>query len=182
MNIYKSIVVLLGVLLVTVSCNDQVSLQEYFVDSSENPDFISVDIPASMLKLDEVDLTQDQKEAYQSLKKFNVLAYRVKEDNKAAFEAEKAKVNEILKDEDYQELMKFNHNGAKGVIKYLGTDEAIDEVIIFGNQAETGFALVRVLGEGMKPANMMQLVDAVQKTNLGGEGFKKIGEFLGKTK
>ncbi len=179
MKLLKSVAVLC-LTAVLFSCNDQQSLQEYYVDSAEKPDFISVDIPASLLELDEVGLTAEQKEAYESLKKFNVLAYRLKEDNKSEYEIEKEKVAQILKQTEYQELMKFNDKGRRGIIKYLGTEDAIDEVIIYGNDTENGFALVRVLGEDMKPASMMKLMDALKNADFDGEEFKKIGEFFRK--
>jgi uncharacterized lipoprotein YmbA len=39
------------------SCASQPTLQEYYVDNSENPNFLSIDVPASILKMDEVELT-----------------------------------------------------------------------------------------------------------------------------
>jgi hypothetical protein len=47
-------------------------------------------------------------------------------------------------------------------VKFLGEDDAIDEVIIFGSDKEQGFALVRVLGSNMDPAKMMQLAQEIK--------------------
>ena len=52
------------------SCSSQQSLQEYYVDNSENPNFIALDVPASILKLNEESLSTSQKEAVESLRKF----------------------------------------------------------------------------------------------------------------
>ena len=80
------------------SCSSQQSLQEYYVDNSENPNFIALDVPASILKLNEESLSSSQKEAVESLRKFNMLAFKKTADNVAEYRAEKAKVKEILKD------------------------------------------------------------------------------------
>lgn len=160
------------------SCNTSPSLQQYYVDNTENPNFISVDIPASILKVSEVDLTPEQKAAYESLRKFNVLAFRLTEENKAEFAGEKETVNEILKNKDYEELMRINTGSAKGVIKYLGDDDSIDEVILYGNDDNMGFALVRILGKDMRPENMMQLVEVIKKGNLDEAGLEPLKGFF----
>lgn len=160
------------------SCASQQSLQEYYVDNSENPSFISLDIPASVLKMDEVDLTDAQREAVSSLKKFNVLAFRITDENQLEYKAEKAKVKEILKGDKFTELMKINSSYGRGVIKYLGDEDAIDEVIIYGDSKDKGFALVRVLGKDMNPAHVAELMQAIQKSDYKGEGLGEIGEFL----
>ncbi|MBO0322445.1 DUF4252 domain-containing protein [Muricauda sp. CAU 1633] len=174
--IFKSVLAM-GVLLLA-SCSSQQSLQEYYVDNSENPNFISIDLPASILKMDAVDLNPTQKEAVESLRKFNLLAFKKDSDNALEFEAEKKKVREILKGDDFVELMKINSKYGKGVIKYLGDEDAIDEVIIYGDSDEKGFALVRVLGKDMNPAHIVQLMQAIQKSDYKGEGLGDIGDFL----
>lgn len=177
MKYFIKSVLVAGVLLLA-SCSSQQSLQEYYVDNSENPNFISIDVPASILKMDAVDLNPTQKEAVESLRKFNLLAFKKDSENALEFEAEKKKVREILKGDDYVELMKINSKYGKGVIKYLGDEDAIDEVIIYGDSDDKGFALVRVLGKDMNPAHIMQLMQAIQKSDYKGEGLGEIGDFL----
>ncbi len=160
------------------SCSSQQSLQEYYVDSQENPNFISLDIPASILKMEEVDLTDSQKEAVESLQKFNLLAFKKDETNAAEYKVEKAKVKQILKDDAFVELMKINSQYGKGVVKYLGDEDAIDEVIIYGDSKEKGFALVRVLGKNMNPGHVIQLMQAIQKSDYDGAALGDIGKFL----
>lgn len=174
--IFKSI--LAGMAIVLASCSSQQSLQEYYVDNSENPNFLTIDVPASILKMDGVDLTPTQKEAVESLRKFNLLAFKKNSENEAEFEMEKKKVKEILKGDHFVELMKINSKYGKGVIKYLGDEDAIDEVIIYGDSDDKGFALVRVLGKDMNPAHIMQLMQAIQKSEYKGEGLGEIGDFL----
>lgn len=173
-HIIKSI--LAGMAILLASCSSQQSLQEYYVDNSENPNFLSIDVPASILKMEGVDLTPTQKEAVESLRKFNLLAFKKNSENEAEFEMEKKKVKEILKGDHFVELMKINSKYGKGVIKYLGDEDAIDEVIIYGDSDDKGFALVRVLGKDMNPAHIMQLMQAIQKSEYKGEGLGEIGE------
>jgi uncharacterized protein YcfL len=172
-----SILPLLGFFLV-LGCSSTQSLQEYYVDNAENPNFISLDLPASILNLDEVDLSDEQRSALESLRKLNILAFKKTDSNKMEYETEKTKVNAILKNSDLKELMKLNSPYGKGFIKYMGETNAIDEVVIYGNSDEKGFAVVRVLGKDMNPAHLMQLMQAIQKSDYNGEGLGEIGQFL----
>lgn len=165
---------------IIVSCSNESSLQEYYVDKSENPNFISLTIPANVIKFTDVELSTEQKQAYESIEKLNVLAFKIKDTNKVAFNEEKIKVSEILKDKKYRELMRINSGKQTGVVKYIGNDDTIDEVIVFGSDDVNGFALVRVLGKNMKPENMMQLVQAVNTGNINGEGLNELKQFFGK--
>lgn len=165
-------------LLILSACSSTQSLQEYYVDNSDNPNFISLDLPASLLNLDKVELTPEQREAVQSLKKLNILAFKKTETNGVDFEAEKAKVNAILKNDKYVQLMKLNSSFGKGVVKYLGDENAIDEVVIYGSNDGKGFALIRILGDNMNPAHLVELVQALQKSSYKGEGLEHLGDLL----
>ncbi len=164
--------------LLLVACDNNQSIQEYYVESSEKPDFISVDLPASLLKLEESTLTPEQKQAYQSLKKLNVLAYRATESNKAAFEAEKAKVKQILVNDNYKELMRFSIGKNKATIKYKGESDALDEVIVYGSDDTKGFALVRVLGDNMQPSQIMKLANAINENNIETKELEQLSNFF----
>lgn len=165
---------------IVISCSNGPSLQEYYVSKSENPNFISLTIPANVIKFTEVELTTEQRQAYESIEKLNVLAFKIKDTNMVAFKEEKSKVAEILKNKKYQELMRINSGKQTGVVKYIGNDDTIDEVIVFGSDDVNGFALVRVLGKNMKPENMMQLVQAVNTGNINGEGLNELKQFFNK--
>ncbi len=161
-----------------MGCSSTQSLQEYYIDSSENPNFLSADLPVSLLNLKKADLSGAEKEALESLKKMNLLAFKKDDSNGAEYTAEKTKVKAILKNPDFHELMKMNTSMGKATIKYLGEDDAIDEVIIYGDSKEKGFVLVRVLGDDMNPAHLAQLLKAIEKSDYKGEGLEQIGEFF----
>ena len=171
---------LIAVTFLFLSCSSTQSLQEYYVDNAENPNFISFDLPASLLNLEKADLTAEQKKAYTTLKKLNVLAFKKTMENVAEFTSEKAKVKAILKNEKYEELMKLNTPYGKGSIQFLGEDDAIDEVIIYGDNQDKGFMLVRVLGDDMNPANLMQLMQALEKANVDGKQLEGLMGFFNK--
>lgn len=169
---------LLVLITTLASCSSTQSLQEYYVDNSENPNFLSFDVPVSLLNLEEVDLSEKEKEAISSLKKLDILAFKKTTENVAAYKAQKTSVKTILNNEDFIELMKMKTPYGKATVKYLGDEDAIDEVIIYGDNKEKGFALIRVLGKDMNPANMLQLLQAIQKSDYKGEGFEKLEGLL----
>ncbi len=173
-----SMIGVLAAMLLLVSCASQQSLQEYYVDNQENPNFISVSIPATVLNLNEDELTDKEKEAIGSLRKFNVLAFRLKEENQDVYKTERRKVREILSNDEYTDLMKINTKEGKGVLKYLGEANAIDELILFGDSKEQGFILVRILGKNMNPAHAQIMMDAIRKSDFQGEGLEQLGQFL----
>lgn len=171
------VAIILSVFLVA-ACSSTQSLQEYYVDSAENPNFLSFDLPTSILNLEKTELSEKQRVALESLRKLNVLAFRKTGDNVASYEVEKTKVKAILKNKDFSELMRVNTPYGKATIKFLGDADAIDEVVVFGDDKEKGFLLVRVLGNDMDPANMMQLIDAIQKSDYKGEGFGQLEDLF----
>ena len=175
-KIIRSLLVL-GVLILS-SCSSNQSLQEYYIDKTENPNFLAFDIPTSILNLDTAELSEDQTIAYESLKKLNVLAFKKTVDNVTAYKAERTKVKAILANDDYKELMKMNTEFGRASIRFKGADDAIDEVIIFGDNKDKGFALVRVLGKNMNPAHFAQLLQALEKSDFNGEGLGDLGDFF----
>jgi len=161
--------------LLLMSCNNNGSLQRYFVDHQEDADFVAVDLATSLLDTDKVQFTPEQKEALKSIKKVNFLALPIKESNKSRFTEEKTAINMILNSEKYETLLRFGSNGTKAVLKFQGDEEDhIDEMIVFASNQERGLALVRVLGDDMKPENIAQLMDAIDKGDIDTDVFKNI--------
>jgi len=161
----KNIVVSLLITAALTSCGyGGETLQGYYVVNQEAPNFISVDIPVSFVNLENAELTDVQREAYESIDKLNMLGYRKSDDNIEDYKAELVKVQTILKDDRYQELFRGgNSSDGRIIVKYIGTDTTIDELIIFGTMNEAGFGIVRVLGNNMEPAKIMKLGDVVNQ-------------------
>ncbi|UZO80763.1 DUF4252 domain-containing protein [Aquimarina sp. ERC-38] len=157
MKIVKKCVLLLSAVLFIASCNQETTLQEYLVNQKEDADFITMDIPTSLLDAQSLQLKQEEKEALESIKKVNFLALKASEANTAKFETEKQKVTAILKNKKYESLMRFSKNNTNVQILYEGDDTRIDEVIIYATKPSAGFALVRVLGNNMSTEKMNTL-------------------------
>ncbi|MFS4468086.1 DUF4252 domain-containing protein [Maribacter sp. 2210JD10-5] len=171
-KVIKSILAMM--LMTMASCSSTQSLQEYYVDNTENPNFLFFDVPASILNVDEVNLTDTQKTALSSLKKLNILAFKKTTANVAEYKTEKTNIKAILSNGKFTELMKMNTEYGKATIKYKGEENAIDEVIIYGDNDDKGFAVVRILGDDMNPAHFVQLMQAIQKSDYKGEGLGEI--------
>ncbi|GGW40593.1 DUF4252 domain-containing protein [Arenibacter certesii] len=165
-------------LVMFLSCSSNQSLQEYYVDNAENPNFISVDLPVSLLNLEKANLTMEQKEAMESLRKLNILAYKKTGENEADFQKERLNIRAILKNEKFTELMKMNTSYGKATVNYLGDENAIDEVIIYGDSDDKGFMVVRVLGKDMNPVKLVQFIQALEKSDYKGEGLQQMGAFF----
>jgi hypothetical protein len=167
--------------LVFGSCKSEPTLQKYFVENTENKDFIALDISSNILNVDQAKLTVDQKEALHSFDKMNVLAFKLNDKNKAQFEAERAKVNLILKDTTiYQQLMKFGSGKQGASVSYVGTDDHINEFVFFANKNDAGFAVIRVLGKDMNPTNIMNMISVLKESKIDLEQLKPLQELIKK--
>lgn len=162
MKSISKVIGLLVVVIVTFSCNSGPSLQQYYVDSKENNEFISIDLPASILQLKDEQVSDDVKNTLKTIKKVNFLALQLTDSNKELFASEKEKVKEILKNPKYKQLMRMNGGKGNVSINYLGDENAIDEVVIFGSDNTKGFALVRVIGENMNPSDIMKISQQIK--------------------
>ena len=174
----KHSILLLILALILVGCNNGPSLQRYFVDKQETENFITQDIPISMLKIDESKLSIEQKEAYNSVNRLNFLGFKPNETNTDILKAEIAKVKTILSDDRYNDLIEFSDKGIRIVVKYIGNDEDAEEVIVFGSSKELGFGIVRVLGNDMSPDKMATLVSVLQNANVDESQLKDVMSFF----
>ena len=166
--------IIVSVFLLLFGCKSEPSLQKYFVENTENKNFVSVDLTPKMLNADAQKLNTSQKEALNSFEKVNVLAFKINDTNKSEFEIERAKVTTILKNEKYQQLMKFGSGKQGAQISYVGTDDHIEEFVIFGNKSENGFAVVRVLGKDMNPTHILEMISVLRNSNINKDQLKSL--------
>ena len=161
------------------SCSSKPTLQTYIVDHQEAPNFTTVDLPLSVLNVDESKLNEDQKTAYNSIKRLNFLGYKKETTEPDAYLSEKTQVEAILNNDAYNELMVINNHGGKFTLKYLGDDEeSIDELIVYGNAKDTGFGILRVLGDDMKPSQIMSLAKALEQEDVDMSKVKNAIDFF----
>ena len=169
----------LGFGLLIVSCDGKPTLQQYFVKNQSEKSFISMDVSPDILKLDPTKLSKEEAKALASFDKMNVLAFKTNPKNKGSYQLEKDKVVEILKDTtEYHQLMKFGSGGAGASISFVGDENHINEFVLFGNKKENGFAVVRILGNDMKPENAMQLFSILQKSNINGKDLSVFEDMI----
>jgi len=174
-NIFTSALL---VLLTLVSCNSDPSLQKYFVQNTDNKNFIALDVSPSILNVEKTKLSAEQTEALKSFDKMNILAFKANATNQVQFEAERAKVKAILKDPKYQQLMSFGSGKDGASISYVGSDDNIKEFVVFANRKENGFAVVRVLGENMNPNNIMTLMSVLKESKIDMEQLKPLQQLI----
>ncbi|WP_372917103.1 DUF4252 domain-containing protein [Salegentibacter sp.] len=161
---------------ILTSCGNEPTIQEYYVENLEESNFIALDIPASLLANNE-DLDEKQKQTLESIRKVNVLAYPLKA-NKEKYEEEKAQLQEILKNDEYQLLMRYGSGLRKAEIYYTGEEDAVDEFILFGFDDSRGVGLARILGEDMEPKEMLNLLRSMEKGDFNLEGIKNITQMF----
>lgn len=163
-----------------ISCNSEPTLQKYFVENTENKNFIALDVSPSILNVDKTKLSVVQNDALKSFDKMNVLAFKLNDKNKAEFETERAKVDLILKDKKYQQLMKFGSGKEGASVSFVGSDEHIDEFVFYANKKENGFAVVRILGKDMNPTSVMTMMSVLQQSNIDLEQLKPLQQLMSK--
>ncbi len=169
-----SLYVALFVSLFLSACNNEPTLQKYFVENSEKKEFLALDVSPSILNIDKAKLTADQKTALASFDKMNIIAFKTDSTNKAQYDVESQKVTQILKDKKYQELMKFGSGKDGASVSYVGDDDHIKEFILFAKKKENGFAVVRILGDDMNPNNIMNMISLLKSSDVDMEQLKPL--------
>lgn len=162
------------------SCHSEPSLQQYFVTNTENKNFVALDLSPSILNIEPSKLTVAQNKALHSFEKMNVLAFKVNPKNQQEFVTERAKVATILKDTMYQQLIKFGSGKEGAAISYVGSDDHINEFVLFANKKEAGFAVIRVLGKDMNPENIMTLLSIIKDSKIDLAQLKPLQELIKK--
>lgn len=150
----------LGIGFLILSCSSSPSIQKYYVEKQEDADFIAIDVPSSLIMNSDM-MEADQKEVLGTIKKMNVLALQKSESKMDKYQSESERINEILSNEKYKTLMRYGSNSSSATLKYLGDEDAIDEVIVFAKDDERGLALFRVIGKDMNPGKIMQMLSKI---------------------
>ena len=175
----KKIAVVMLLITVFYNCNQGPTLQTYYVDNELKPGFLSFDVPSSFVNVENVDLTEEQKDAYESVDKLNILAYKVDPENIDGYTIELNTVQTILKDEKYQELIRGGSpTDGKFVVKYLGDVDNIDELIVFGNANNQGFVIARVLGDDMSAGKLLSLKSVLSKVKFEDSQLSNLADFF----
>ncbi len=178
---FKISIIAFAAAIITTACETSPSLQKYYVDSKENNSFISIDLPVSIIALKDSAVSPEIKNTLKTIQKVNFLALQINETNQELYSAEKEKVKEILKNPKFKQLVRMNTESGNISVNYLGDEDAIDEVVIFGSDNKRGFALIRVIGENMNPAEIFSLAQEI-KLDGDSQQFKQLEGLLGSIK
>lgn len=145
------------------ACKNEKSLQSYLVDASGKEGYFTGDIPVSSVLTPKSEVSEETKEVLSSIKKINVVYLQKTADNSDQYEAEKAKLKAIFKDNStYKSLGKMKAKGMNVNVYYAGNTDAVDEVVAFGYSNEAGVGVARLLGENMNPSKIMEILNDVQ--------------------
>lgn len=177
----RTIVYLLSMLItfvvLLISCDSKPTLQKYFVENNGSQNFVTLDIGRGLIKNDSISLTAEQEKSLQTLEKINVLIYR---GEGAEFDKEKTKVKGLLASDNYEELMKMGSGGQGAVISVLGDSDNIEEFVVFAYKKESGFGVIRVLGEDMTTNDVMNIVSVISKSGLNMKELKPLEDIFKK--
>lgn len=171
MKTIQSILILVFISIGISSCSDKNSLQNYILENAEKVGFSSSSIPKSIIKSAELELTPEQQIAYDAIDRISVFIYKYDPQKSAEFATENNKVKTILKQKKYEELIDL---GSKGVIKFAGKEDAMDEIVIFLSNKEMGFAVTRIVGSDMTLNKFMDLYSMLSEGNFS-EGDLDLG-------
>lgn len=176
MRVFKLLSVLcLGIWM--SACDNNQSLQEYYVENQDNKDFVAIDVPASLLANSE-SMDENQRRALETIKKINVLAIPQKSVNQDKIDIEKSNIAEILKDEKYQLLMRLGGGESRVEIYFTGNEEAVDEIIVYGFDDKKGMGIARVLGDDMNPSEIISMVKSFNEGDINMEGLSGITQMF----
>lgn len=165
---------LFAMFLVLTGCKNEPTLQKFFVENSENKNFIALDVSSNIINTDKAKLSKEQQEAIEAFEKMNIIAFKNDGKNIKEYETEKQKLTTILKDDKYQELIKVGSGNNGASISFVGQEDKVEEFIIYANKKENGFAVIRVLGNEMNPNDVLNMLSILQSSNLNLEQLKPL--------
>ncbi len=70
--------------------------------------------------------------------------------------------------------MKYGGGDSKMAVYFTGSEEAVDEIIVYGEDKMKGMGIARVLGDNMNPSDILQLVRSLQKGDIDMDGLEGI--------
>lgn len=150
--------------LALVGCSTTPSIQKYYVSKSEDPNFLVIDIPTSILGVDSNTLTTEEKEALSSFQKINVLLFRKTSANADLLPQELMTVRSIIESKTFEPLLVMSDRQYSGKLVLQGSVEKPNEIVFFGS-ADQGFVLARLVGRDMQVEKAMLLANVIQRGN-----------------
>lgn len=160
-----------------VGCSTTPSIQEYYASKTEDPNFLVIDIPTSILGIDSSSLSEEEQEALNSFQKLNVLLFRKTDKNATQLPSELKTVRAIIDGKNFDPLLIMSDRQYSGKLVLEGSVERPDEIVFYGSGDE-GFVLARLIGRNMQVEKAMLLANAIQRGNGLENAAKALGGFF----
>ena len=171
----KNVLIIALILLGFSACKDA-TVETYFVDNAEKEGYFALDLPASLIQMKE-GISTEAKNTLSSIKKMNIIAMK-KEGNDALYAVEHKKFKALQKNTTYEDLMRFKNAGTQFSVKVLGESNAVDQILVFADNKDMGFGVVRILGDKMNPAKIMQLKNEMGNIDIDGNQLSVLHNLL----
>lgn len=171
-----SLVLITGLIL---SCSNQQSIQEFIIQEQDKPEIWSLDLSTRLIA-DQYEVTdQIDQEVLKKVRKINLIALPLKDSVGNAsiidkYSTDNQHIKDILKQDKYQELFRFGKASQGFRVYSVGKGDRLDEIIIFGNDHDAGWLILRILGDDMQPKD---IVKAFQNIDLSETDFN-IDDFI----
>lgn len=166
------------VFLALVGCSGTPSIQEYYVSKTEDPDFLVVDIPTSILGIGKNTLTEEEQDALDSFQKLNVLMFRKTTANADKLPEEMKTVRSIIDGKNFEPLMVMNDRQYSGKLVLTGSVEHPNEIVFFGSASDEGFMVARLIGRKMQVEKAMLLANVLKREGALEHAAEAIGNML----
>lgn len=167
-----------AVVVVFASCSKTQSTQFYYVEKFEDPNFLVIDIPTSILGINNEVLNEEEQAALDSFQKLNVLMFRKTAANGEQFPEELKTVREIIDGQQFDPLMVVSDRQFSGKLLLEGSVERPDEIVFFGSATDEGFLLARLIGSKMQVEKAVVLAKALEREGALDNAVDAIGQML----
>ncbi|MCY4161060.1 MAG: DUF4252 domain-containing protein [Flavobacteriaceae bacterium] len=136
---------------------DKPTLQKYFVEKMDDPEFMVIDVPLVSFEDYFEDAEIKQLDVVKTIKKLNILLFLPRESIPSKTKSERNQVNEILKTQDYESLVSIASGDINVRLMVDCKEDKINEALIQFHQENVVFGLVRVLGKNIKAEKIIPL-------------------------
>jgi hypothetical protein len=140
--------------------------------------FLVIDIPTSILGINNEVLNEEEQAALDSFQKLNVLMFRKTAANGEQFPEELKTVREIIDGQQFDPLMVVSDRQFSGKLLLEGSVERPDEIVFFGSATDEGFLLARLIGSKMQVEKAVVLAKALEREGALDNAVDAIGQML----
>lgn len=150
-----------------INCENQPSLQTYFVEKMEDPSFLIVNLPFQLENIFDKTLTEEDMKTIASVGKLNLLVYRPKDGEQELLDNEFQTIQNILDNNRYQHLIDFKaFDKGQGSFMFEGETDQVEEGIVIVSIQDNGFGVLRILGSEINPVALSKLIKKVSPSLL----------------